>query len=551
MNNIQQKIAKIRDEYVYQLPERIREIENCWYSILQGGYSHEKLNKMLCLIQNIAGACASFGYNTMSQKTHKLKDMIQELINAEEITKERKVLVEEIIESMKTDTSVSIKRDSTDQGIFYSLSSATFDKDTKGNLIILISEDEEELKNLAFQISHFGYTVKACKGMKNLSCILSEDLYPSAVILDTIIKDKEIVGSEVIKKLKDRCGQPLPVFFISDHDDINTRLKVIRAGGDEFFVRPFNIIDLIERLDVLTSDKTEEPYRVLIVDDEPKLAQYYSVILKEAGMETETVSNPLEVFTPLFEFNPDLILMDMYMPACSGKELAKMIRQMKAFVCIPIVFLSAETDPVQQLSAMSVGGDDFITKPVEPNHLVSSVMIRAQRMRMLRSFMDRDSLTGLLNHSKTKEHLDIYIDRAKRMNTSVAFAMIDLDHFKRVNDTYGHYAGDMVIIGLARLLQQRLRKTDIIGRYGGEEFAVILNSTTPEQARMILDEIRVSFGQIRHRSGEREFSVTFSCGIATYPDYKDATEIIKAADDALYMAKAQGRNRIILKNKER
>jgi diguanylate cyclase (GGDEF)-like protein len=415
--------------------------------------------------------------------------------------------------------------------------------------VVLISEEEEELKNLAFQISHFGYTVKAFEGIENLSHILSEDVIPSALILDTVLDGDEIKGAETIKKLKNKFGHNLPVLFISNQDDIHIRLKVIRAGGDEYFVRPFNIIDLIDRLDVLTSDKTEEPYRVLIVEDEPKLALYYSILLKQAGMEAEIVNNPLDVFSCLFEFNPDLILMDMYMSQCNGKELAKMIRQMKAFVCIPIVFLSAETDPVQKFSAMSVGGDDFITKPVEPEHLISSVRIRAERMRMLRSFMDRDSLTGLLNHSKTKEQLDISIDRARRMNTSVTFAMIDLDHFKRVNDTYGHYVGDMVIVALARLLQQRLRKTDIIGRYGGEEFAVILNSTTPEQARMILDEIRVSFSQIRHRAGEDEFRATFSCGIATYPDYKDVTELIKAADEALYSAKNQGRNRIIVLKK--
>ncbi len=548
MNHLQKKIAQIRDEYACELPERIREIEDCWYRVLQNDGSPDSLNKLLYLLQNIAGACASFGYERMSQRTNRLKELVQELMNTEgEITEKKRMLIEEIIEMMKTEALVSIKKDYTDHGTFYSLSSATFSKDRRSDLVVLISEEEEELKNLAFQISHFGYTVKAFQGIENLSYILSEEVIPSALILDTVLDGDEIKGAETIKKLKDKFGHNLPVLFISNQDDIHIRLKVIRAGGDEYFVRPFNIIDLIDRLDVLTSDKTEEPYRVLIVEDEPKLALYYSILLKQAGMETEIVNNPLDVFSFLFEFNPDLILMDMYMSQCNGKELAKMIRQMKAFVCIPIVFLSAETDPVQKLSAMSVGGDDFITKPVEPEHLISSVRIRAERMRMLRSFMDRDSLTGLLNHSKTKEQLDISIDRARRMDTSVTFAMIDLDHFKRVNDTYGHYVGDMVIVALARLLQQRLRKTDIIGRYGGEEFAVILNSTTPEQARMILDEIRVSFSQIRHRAGEDEFRATFSCGIATYPDYKDAAELIKAADEALYSAKKQGRNRIVLK----
>ncbi len=107
---------------------------------------------------------------------------------------------------------------------------------------------------------------------------------------------------------------------------------------------------------------------------------------------------------------------------------------------------------------MSMGGDYFLTKPVEPEHLISSVAIRAERMRVIRSFMEKDSLTGLLNHTKTKESLDRSVSQVKRKNGDLAFAMIDIDRFKSVNDTYGHPTGDKVILSLSRLLQQRLRK---------------------------------------------------------------------------------------------
>jgi CheY-like chemotaxis protein len=155
------------------------------------------------------------------------------------------------------------------------------------------------------------------------------------------------------------------------------------------------------------------------------------------------------------------------MVACDGFELATVIRQQEEFVGISIVFLSAESNIGRQLFALRLGGDDFLIKPIEPDHLVSVVTSRVERSRVLRSFMVRDSLTGLLNHTAIKEQLEIQLARTRRLNGKLSFAMLDIDHFKTVNDTYGHSVGDRVLKSLSRLLQQRLRETDIVGRAGG------------------------------------------------------------------------------------
>jgi len=238
--------------------------------------------------------------------------------------------------------------------------------------------------------------------------------------------------------------------------------------------------------------------------------------------------------------------MDMYMPGCNGMELSSIIRQHEAFVSIPIVFLSVETDMDRQLAAIRLGGDDFLTKPIKPEHLVLSITTRAARTRNIRYFMERDSLTGLLNHTNLKENLAREVMRAERMEAPVSFAMIDVDHFKSVNDTYGHLTGDGVLKSLSRLLQERLRRTDIIGRYGGEEFGIILLNTGAEMASQIMNEIRENFSHIRQQSEGEEFFVTFSCGVASFPDIKHAAAIGAAADYALYEAKESGRNRVVI-----
>jgi diguanylate cyclase (GGDEF)-like protein len=159
--------------------------------------------------------------------------------------------------------------------------------------------------------------------------------------------------------------------------------------------------------------------------------------------------------------------------------------------------------------------------------------------------MVRDSLTGLYNHTTIKERLDQELSRSSRLQSCLCFAMIDLDHFKKVNDTHGHGTGDRVLKSLARYLSQRLRKSDVIGRYGGEEFAVILPDTPLQAAIGLLNELRLGFAHIHHRGSGKDFTVKLSAGLASYPDYRNPTALIEAADQALYLAKRQGRNQVV------
>jgi diguanylate cyclase (GGDEF)-like protein len=195
---------------------------------------------------------------------------------------------------------------------------------------------------------------------------------------------------------------------------------------------------------------------------------------------------------------------------------------------------------------MQQGGDDFLSKPVTAQGLIASVRQRAQRHRVLRTHMEHDGLTGLLNHSALKERLVLELARAERLASPLALVMIDLDHFKQVNDSHGHAAGDRVLRALARLLRDRLRRTDIIGRYGGEEFGALLPDTDAATATQVVEKLRAAFAAIEHGAGEQRFRVTLSAGIAASPPIKDSETLAAAADAALYRSKLDGRNRVSL-----
>jgi diguanylate cyclase (GGDEF)-like protein len=290
----------------------------------------------------------------------------------------------------------------------------------------------------------------------------------------------------------------------------------------------------------------------LVVDDSESQALYTSTSLKKAGMQTHMIINPMEVMDAIEDFNPELIIMDMYMPGCNGMELAKIIRQENRYVSMPIIYLSSEDDVDKQLAALSEGGDDFLTKPVKPNRLVITVRNRVNRARDLMALMVSDSLTGLFNHTHILYKLENELAQAKKQKTSLSFCMVDIDFFKKINDSYGHPVGDGVIRNLSLYLKQRLRKSDIIGRYGGEEFAVVLPNTTGEEAIMVMDSLRSQFASYRQKFNDHELTVTFSCGIATFdkdhPSHSEK-ELAEKADKALYAAKINGRNCVTLYEK--
>lgn len=413
--------------------------------------------------------------------------------------------------------------------------------------ILLVDNDLTEVERLTQQLSPFGYTVEHCGSIADISDRLAQT--NPAVLLVRVDREPvsgEETAIEAVSRLFAGKENNTPTIFLADDYDMKTRLESIRVGARAFFVRPFSPLDLVDALDLLTEPREEEPFRVLIVDDDERISEFYTTVLEHAGMQAMALTDPMKVLDALSDFRPELVLMDQYMPDIEGRELGAVIRQEAAFLSIPIVFLSAESDPDKQLELMRIGADEFLTKPISPERLVAAVSIRAERFRRLRSMMLRDSLTGLLNHTTTKEQLSIELSRMRRGKMSLAFALIDLDHFKSVNDTYGHPIGDQVLKTMSNMLRQRLRMTDIIGRYGGEEFAVALPDVSPTNAILILDKVREAFSQIKQMHSGGEFSVTMSCGVAMFPDFDDVPALTEAADQALYEAKGKGRNRVVL-----
>ena len=317
-----------------------------------------------------------------------------------------------------------------------------------------------------------------------------------------------------------------------------------RAGANVCIPAEFKLSDILSRILDLVESREQETHRVLIVEDSRTAVAHIQRALDLQGIDSRAINTPLALLQATSEYRPHAILMDMYMPFCTGVEVTRALRQIPEYQSLPVIYLSGETDIAQQVEALRLGGDQFLTKPANPIILGSVVKTKIDRYRdMLRSGR-HDSLTGLLNHSTSKEQLEQMLRRTLPAG-HLSVAMIDIDRFKLINDNYGHPVGDQVIRSLAWLLRGRLRNTDLIGRYGGEEFIVALNGVELGQAITLLDRIRHDFSQLPHAHGRGAVRASFSCGVASVPSYLTGSSLIEAADEALLQAKREGRNQIV------
>ncbi len=542
---IQAALAALKQSFAKKIPSKIEQIRHSWESLKAKPDDRDWLCLLHRQTHTLAGTAATYGFEGTGRLAGKIEILVQDALDedhagwmAESVDKIDALLVQ--LEALAQGAAEEKDRAMKVQQPGQATVSAKQNK-----LIYLVDDDVDVLNAIAMQIQTFAYDVMAFSNLALFSEAVERQT-PAVVIMDVMFGEGPKAGIEHIARINLAREQPLQTIFITGSHDVLTRLDAVRANGLAYLPKPVLVEHLVETLDRLTQQVVEEPYRIVIVDDSADMSAYVSLTLQQAGMETREVNEPLKLLNVLAEFSPDLILMDIYMPDCNGLELSKVIRQMDAYVSTPIVFLSSEHDLRKQLGAMSLGGDEFLSKPIEPWHLVSVVTSRVRRGRMIRKLAETDGLTGLLNHSKSKQRLDIEVARARRENTSLSFAMLDIDHFKHVNDNYGHPAGDRVLKSIANMFKQRVRQYDSVGRYGGEEFVVIFPNTDASTAKLIMDKLRVNFNKISHFSEAGEFFCSFSCGISSFPDFDTGTALNDEADKALYESKEGGRNQVIV-----
>lgn len=290
--------------------------------------------------------------------------------------------------------------------------------------------------------------------------------------------------------------------------------------------------------------------KVLIVDDSQTNITLLKGNLKKMGLQSIPATDGNTAIELARSEKPDIILLDVMMPDMDGFEVCRKLKSDHRTASIPVIFISAKDQSIDKIKGLKTGAIDYVTKPFDAGELrarIGVVMRITELQRKILSLANTDELTGLLNRRHFFEVFERELLKAKIKGRELTIVMLDIDHFKYINDTYGHIAGDQILKKMGKILHENTYPLDIIARYGGEEFIILMPETSPEQAIQAAERLRETVGNHQWEIGGNRITVTISIGLfaANSRDIKNAEDVIKKADAAMYTAKKRGRNRLI------
>jgi len=292
--------------------------------------------------------------------------------------------------------------------------------------------------------------------------------------------------------------------------------------------------------------------KVLVAEDEPVSRHRLQAFLSKWGYTVLIATDGADALRVLRRESPELAVLDRLMPEMDGLDVCRTIRKEFREPYVYVILLTGQDHPQEIIEGFEAGADDYITKPFAVPELEARIRTGARIVELqgqliaareqLRIEATHDSLTGLLNRAAFFEGFQKEVSRARRSHASLALIMADLDHFKTINDQHGHVAGDLVLRETARRMRASLRTTDLMGRYGGEEFIVAAPACAMRDALALAERFRSSIcaGPIELPTGT--VTVTMSLGVAATTELDDVDRLVQAADEALYHAKESGRN---------
>lgn len=371
------KFIELQGEFRNNLLVSISHIESLWTE-LQEKNNKDVFKKLHNSLTRLADAGGTYGGYEVSYFARKMDLELKSLLNENDYVdiknKEKKEQLNKWFKQLKVESGNWL---ATDVPVIKKCKSNIFDD---SNLVYTLLDDElfsaELTINLEKHVCNFQHFYEI-----NVLESACKEKPPAVIIVDEGFVDKDIVGINTVAHLKGKLNICTPIIYISSLSESESRLKAVRAGADRYFSKPVPMSKIIHTITGLNSHLYDLPYRVMVIDNDIALLECYSAILTESDMVVKSISRPLKGFEAIEDFKPDVIVVDMFMPECSGAELVNMIRQDDRWRLIPVIFLSAEQDINNQLEAMALGADDFLTKPVHANKLVATINTTAKRAR--------------------------------------------------------------------------------------------------------------------------------------------------------------------------
>ncbi|HEY9671494.1 MAG TPA: response regulator, partial [Waterburya sp.] len=420
----------------------------------------------------LIGSLGSFGLPEGSE----LARQIEQLLEAESLGQNEARRLEELVGRLKQ--TVENKPSST---------TAAFDLKTASGRLLVVDDDVVLTEKVKQEAITWGLQVDVATDLTAARRAISHHP-PDVILLDLSFPQTAENGLTLLAELHQRAPT-IPVLVLTGRNQLSDlpaaalryRVEVARLGGHAFLQKPIAPEKILQAVTQKLDCPQEAEAKVLVVDDDAQVLAALSALLKPWGLHVTTLADPQQFWQVLEATAPDLLILDIEMPGFSGIELCQVVRNDPRWSDLPVLFLSAHKDAEIVHQVFSVGADDYVQKPIVGPELIARILNRLERTRILHRFAETDELTGTATRRRAIQDLERLLHLAERQHQSLCFMLLDLDHFKRVNDQHGHDAGDRVLRLLGEQLKQSFRREDVVARWGGEEFVLGLYGITGEQ----------------------------------------------------------------------
>jgi diguanylate cyclase (GGDEF)-like protein len=534
----QETFGELKEQYVKRSSERISKIVEMLARLIERPADTDVISQLGRQFHWLAGSGSIYGFQEVSALGAEGENFCEGMLRhkktpSHEDLARLKHILNTLSGEFSKNPSKAITTNLTHLG--------ALSESTKSDILV-IGEDQNDLLMLAKLVEEHQMQVRGAHSAASAMVELKKSI-PAGVIIEIPLPDSD--GYELVERLRNLPGgEELAIVIVSKQTGFLDKVRSIHCGADAHFEKPFDVKAMFRRLEHVLDKKRLEPAKILSVEDDPDQAVFIRAFLESAGYQVRICTDPKQFDAFLSAFQPDLVLLDVMLPGMTGYELAKYLRQNETYAALPIIFLTTQGQLEARIESAKSGVDEHLVKPVAPALLLSCVSAKLERARFLKTLMHKDGLTNLLNHSSFMEQAQAAIAYQKRHNSFLTMIVLDVDDFQSINERYGYPGGDKVLVTLSLLVRRRLRQSDLIGRLGGDELAIVAEGLDEQESFNLATRLLNDFAVTSHATASHSsFYGTLSAGLSMFDGKSmDLASWVKATYNAVSAAKQAGRN---------